>query len=501
MPTAKVAGLIALDIDPRNGGDAALDQLIKKHGQLPDTAMQLTQSGGEHYLFWAPVDAVFPGLLGDGVEVKTKNHINVYPSIGPMGRYEWEASSDLLEGAPILEIPDWVLSYTTQQKNTTTTAAAPAYTDPSKFAELKEALPFIPSDNYDDWIKVGQALKTLGQQGFGLWVSWSQLSSKYDANVMRPKWDSFNPNQINAESIFHLAEEHGWVNSAKQGQESLEELFRKADNTPRIVAKEQKPVANLEFNNSLDTVSELIQASGNVRNINIGRAAALSLVSFFSGRRYITEFGDPVHLHMAMISPSLSEIRYIKDSLLSASSAVSLNRSFRAARINSVSSLYSLLYKHPNLIYVADDYGSQVAFAKRQPAGLLEQSLNCLSECFASKQIPLENPMEFQIKDAPREGCVIESPCVTLLAMVAEEQVTQLLTSGEIGRGSIDQFLYVYSDPKQTELSEPTPVEWPEWVIEHVKRIRNVGPVADHDQLMPDNSEQPPDLRQVNFSV
>lgn len=47
---------------------------------------------------------------------------------------------------------------------------------------------------YDDWLKVGQALhhQYVGSDvGFDLWVSWSALSSKHDARMMRKKYDSF----------------------------------------------------------------------------------------------------------------------------------------------------------------------------------------------------------------------------------------------------------------------------------------------------------------------
>ena len=47
---------------------------------------------------------------------------------------------------------------------------------------------------YDDWLKVGQALHHQyqgGDVGFDFWVSWSALSDKHDERVMRKKYDSF----------------------------------------------------------------------------------------------------------------------------------------------------------------------------------------------------------------------------------------------------------------------------------------------------------------------
>ena len=47
---------------------------------------------------------------------------------------------------------------------------------------------------YDDWLKVGQALHHQyrgSDVGYDLWVSWSALSDKHDERVMRKKYDSF----------------------------------------------------------------------------------------------------------------------------------------------------------------------------------------------------------------------------------------------------------------------------------------------------------------------
>ena len=258
---------------------------------------------------------------------------------------------------------------------------------------------------------------------------------------------------------------------------------------------------DLKFNSSLDTLADLLQAGGNVRNAEAGRAAALSFLSLCAGRRYVTEFDDAVHLHTALIAPSLSEVRHFKSSLSTVSIAVGLGKSVRTSRLSSPSAVYSSLYKQPNLLYVADDYGSQLAFAKRQPAGVLEQALHGLSDCFDNKAILIDNPMEFQIKSAPQDGCTIYMPSVTLLAMIPEGQASLLLSTHEIGRGALEQFIFVYADPLYTELSEPQPVVWPEWIGEHVRRIRNTVPVTDTSSLINDHPEQIPDTRRVAFAI
>ncbi len=47
-------GIIAVDVDPRNGGRSTLDHLVAKHGSFPPTAEALTGAGGRHFLFRVP---------------------------------------------------------------------------------------------------------------------------------------------------------------------------------------------------------------------------------------------------------------------------------------------------------------------------------------------------------------------------------------------------------------------------------------------------------------
>jgi len=53
------------------------------------------------------------------------------------------------------------------------------------------ALPFIPADDYDVWVKVGQALHALGCD-LADWDAWSQSSAKYEPGTCPAKWHTFD---------------------------------------------------------------------------------------------------------------------------------------------------------------------------------------------------------------------------------------------------------------------------------------------------------------------
>ncbi|MFQ5807431.1 MAG: bifunctional DNA primase/polymerase [Phycisphaerae bacterium] len=52
--TGARSGIVALDIDPRHGGDESLEALIDEQGELPSTVEAISGSGGQHLIFTHP---------------------------------------------------------------------------------------------------------------------------------------------------------------------------------------------------------------------------------------------------------------------------------------------------------------------------------------------------------------------------------------------------------------------------------------------------------------
>ncbi|PGR23026.1 DNA primase [Priestia megaterium] len=117
IPTGQLSGFIAIDIDPRHGGNESLDELISRNGKLPNTVEAITGGGGKHILFKYQGQVsnkveILPGIdiRGDG------GYIVVSPSIHYSGgAYEWELSSHPIH-VPLAEIPKWLLYMITAPK-------------------------------------------------------------------------------------------------------------------------------------------------------------------------------------------------------------------------------------------------------------------------------------------------------------------------------------------------------------------------------------------------
>jgi len=97
-----------IDSDPLHGGNESLTQLQASIGALPDTATQITGSGGYHYCFTSPVDLKnSAGQLGDGVDVRgTGGYIVIEPSLHPKTHepYRWPPGLGLMDGK-LAELP------------------------------------------------------------------------------------------------------------------------------------------------------------------------------------------------------------------------------------------------------------------------------------------------------------------------------------------------------------------------------------------------------------
>ena len=68
----------------------------------------------------------------------------------------------------------------------------------------------IPPDcGYNEWLKVGMALKHEGAD-WTVWDDWSRGGSKYKDGECEKKWRSFNRNEVTGGTLFHIAAQYGY---------------------------------------------------------------------------------------------------------------------------------------------------------------------------------------------------------------------------------------------------------------------------------------------------
>ena len=210
------SGLLALDIDPQNGGLESLAALEAEHGVLHSDLTAVTQGGGEHRVFRADPELSYPGSLGRGLDLKHHGYICVAPTLGPSGEYRWAAGrSPLSRSAPAQPspLPELVRSraHTPVNYSLVERGGVPVATAQT-FDDLRSALKYVDADDYTTWVNVGMALRPYGENGYKIWTEWSAQSDKFNAATQRRKWerDIDSPHSITYRSIFRLAIDSGW---------------------------------------------------------------------------------------------------------------------------------------------------------------------------------------------------------------------------------------------------------------------------------------------------
>ena len=129
------SSLVVLDIDPKNGGDESLEELIVTHERLPDTREQITGGGGRHILFMHPGGHIQnrqdQSAIAPGIDVKANGDFFVAaPSLHSSGnRYQWDG----LEDAGIAELPVWLKQLLMSKSTTNGQAKSPISSE--KFTE------------------------------------------------------------------------------------------------------------------------------------------------------------------------------------------------------------------------------------------------------------------------------------------------------------------------------------------------------------------------------
>lgn len=214
------SGLLALDIDPRNGGHETLAALESEHGVLHSDCIAITQGGGEHRLFLADPEMTYPGSLGAGLDLKHLGYICVAPTLGPSGEYRWAAGrSPLSKSNPATPspLPQLIASKARPPVNYSITerGGVPVATAQT-FDDLRSALKHVDADDYVTWVNVGMVLKPYGENGYRVWTEWSARSEKFDAAAQRRKWerDIDAPHSITYRSIFRMAIDNGWAGNS-----------------------------------------------------------------------------------------------------------------------------------------------------------------------------------------------------------------------------------------------------------------------------------------------
>ena len=227
MPTGRVSGIDALDIDIKGGkaGFESLAALEAKYGKLPQTRIVQTASGGEHRYFKADQDIETQSStdrLGKGLDFRGDGgYIIIPPSAGYI----------LTDKSRVADKPDWFTELTRKPEpkpETPPPESDSPYTAEHRLAAL-QAIP--PTEPEGEWIITLMAAKAAGipKEAVREWAKGSP--EQYTDAAFEKHWNSIDADgPVTTGTLIHKARAHGWSDPFHVDPETLDDLINKAGN-------------------------------------------------------------------------------------------------------------------------------------------------------------------------------------------------------------------------------------------------------------------------------
>jgi len=466
------SGLMAIDIDPRNGGYDTIDALEAQHGPLASDVLQFTGGGGEHRVFALPHNAgSLPGKLGPGVDVKINGYIMAEPSNHLSGGvYGWEASSSPLDGVVPSPLPDWLRGQFGE-------AGASRYELPAgpakplserDRADLEAALQYIPAIERETWVQVGMALHSTqaGTEAFELWDAWSRTApEKYDPTDQTRVWHSFRNRGLSGvtkATLFDLAMKGGWVNVAPAAKPETVTL----PNLAPAVSDSLTPIPSV----FLRTVADWLSGVPEEYHPDISTVGALALGSVITGRLYRSELANWTSLLFVVSGPTGVGKNYIKTGIERLLLAADLSNLIGGDFYTHQSAIYTALRRAPAHVCISDEFGDNFAEARKNNNSNKMTVFKALKKVYSDADHIFKSESYASFKD-DEERRPIVNPSLTMVGLTTPHQFFSEIKVSHIEGGLMNRLLVCSVGYEGVRTRTAPSEEPPPEMVEQIQRI------------------------------
>jgi hypothetical protein len=479
------SSLVAIDIDPRNGGLQTIEDIETKHGMLASDLMQFTGGGGEHRVFSRPSNTQMPGKLGAGVDVKANGYIMLEPSNHVSGgSYAWEASSDPRDGVMASPLPDWLRDLAAPKPvgspDEPVQGRVMAIGEDTK-AELIEALQAIPSDDRDTWLKVGMALQSIGDPNwaFAVWDGWSGQSSKYDRVDQTRVWRSFKAKGLDGvtyKTIFGMAKELGVVvvsmpiGSTSEPAVPVESVVAAQESIPSVSSH------LLALPGVLGDVVNWINATAPKPQPIFAVQSALAFASTLLGRRFATTNDNFTSLYFLNIGESGSGKEYSKTAVEKLLDACALGGLIGPSGYTSEAGLISCLLSQPNHVAVLDEFHRVLEQASIKNNANARSAITLMMTAWGNRDSVLRSKsystFGMSAKDAQAaKDRIVHNPSNTVIAMAIPD-IWETVGSAAVRDGFLNRFLIAETEVGRQVSNFQPKAPIPQAIIDWATQIR-----------------------------
>ena len=211
--------------------------------------------------------------------------------------------------------------------------------------------------------------------------------------------------------------------------------------------------------------------------------AALSFACAITARRYVTHNGQPTTTFFGVTDTSTAGLRPMKGALYNLSDELGERAAIRGTKLPSSGVFYQAMLSHPRMYWVTDEYGHLVQMARRQQSGALESAIAVLHEAHTGQTLFIDRDTATTGKPRDLKESNIYDPTVTLLALLAQDQLAALGSRSEYGRGTLQQMLICPAGEGTQDKKEESSKEVGESLVEWVKRLQSIPGVAGAEQV------------------
>lgn len=484
--------VVAVDVDVIDAEAAdAVEQLARQ--RLGDTPLVRVGMPPKRILVYR-VDAPFHGLKRPPVEVLGLGQQFVAFGVHPVTRepYEWRDGDPvdvprrelpLVDESALrrmLELTDDLIPAELRPARLCGDARGPAGPrDPDELRGTRRgielALQHVRNEDlpYDDWIRMGHALKgALGESGLDLWRAWSASSQKHQPRETERAWLSMRLENLRsgAGSVYRWALDAGWqppedvVLSARMA-EQMERDRREGHpaaaflDATKVMSKpatgdalldvlhghvdeitpEPDP-ALLEVDGLVGELASWITSTAPVPQPWLALGGALAAVGVLTGRRHAGPTGLRCNLQVLSVAPSGAGKDHARTVISHLLHAAELSRYLGGNDIASPQGLLAALQMHAAKLYQLDEFGHWLAVTVGPKAAAHRVALGKLvTELFSTAHATHEGTDYADPKARPRVP--VHQPTTCFHCTSTGDQLWRALSSGAAEDGFLARWL------------------------------------------------------------
>lgn len=438
-------GLVVVDIDVGHDDDIRtaeekMEYVGYTYGPLPDTLQVETQKKGRHLYYKSekPIrcrNKIFGKTDITSVDIKGEGGYVIGPDEIDYATYDSEFDENLIS-----PLPQWVSDLMIGASPVKPGSSAETFTGdipliPEMERDISRALECLDSDNRDNWIKYGMAIKSLNSdQARRLWDDWSMQSGKFSQKDQDRVWKSFRPSEINIATLFFDAKQNGYIEERIPVDEK---------NKQQRIEKTPFPIEFLNPPGLVGDIANLINAQSIKYQPILALGGALALCGCIMGRKIQSETGLRTNLYVMGVGDTGCGKDSARQTIKKIMTECGALEMCAVEDIASDAAIISYLEANPAGLFLLDEIGRFISVSQSTTKNAhLYNIVGQLVKLYSSAGSTYHG----KVYRDKTNNMIIHQPCACIYGTTVPGTLYDSLNTENITDGLINRFLIFESD-------------------------------------------------------